>query len=1109
MNSNFSYLKKESKYESFVDACIDAENLMNVSYSATATFTRRAMELAVRWIYINDEEIKLPYNDSFAALINNYNFKNIVGIELYKSLDYTRELGNKAAHTNMSVDRNQAILSLRNLFNLTHFIDYCYSKDFEERSFDESILGSNDKLKKTIKEQEDFFEIISKKDKDLEELIKENERLREENKNIRKAHEKTRSYKVDSLSEEETRKAYIDLDLELKGWEIGKNCLEEVKVSHMDNKSKTGFVDYVLYADNGKPLAVVEAKRTRNSPKLGKVQAKMYADSLEIETGTRPVIFYTNGIDYYIWDDKDYPERKISGIYSKKDLESLNFMKKNRKSLKNPYIREDITNREYQKEAITRTLESYELGHRKALLVMATGSGKTRTAASIVDIMLKNNWAKNILFLADRTALVKQAKESFSEYLKELSLCNLLDNRDDVNARMVFSTYPTIMNAIDEKKGNDGNRIFTNGHFDLIILDESHRSIYKKYQDIFAYFDARLLGLTATPVDEIDRNTYRIFEMEEGNPTFAYDLKEAIDNGYLVNYELPKTSETKIMRDGIKYRDLSKEEKEEFEMTFDSFDDIPNNDVNKTLFNIDTVDIVIKDLMEKGIKVEGGDKLGKTIIFAANQAHADFIVKRFDALYPEYKGDFAQAIYHKINYVDTLIDKFKNKKSYPQIAVSVDMLDTGIDVPEIVNLVFFKKIRSKAKFWQMIGRGTRLCKDLFGPGLDKKGFLIFDYYYNFEFFGENKGGIEGVIQKSITENLFNIKLDIIKVLENLEYQEEDFINYRKELIDNLVLLIKGINTDRFSARMRLHLIDKYSNENSFESLDEIDIKDLKDEIAPLIISTDSDEMAKRFDILIYGMEYGYLNKMNYSGSIEEVKKIAGDLAKKSSISQIQQNKDLLCKIQEEDFWEKSDIFDYELIRKSLRELVKLIDTKNKKVFYTDFKDEIIGVKEASQIYNVNDLDTYKERVVSYFKKYKDDLPIYKLRNNEKLTEEDIKYFEKILFEELGNRDFYKKVYGDKPLLKLVASITGMDKEAAKKEFSKFLTDEKLNSDQINFVNNIVDYIVKNGSIEKEVLQEFPFNKKGGVIDLFDKRIDLAKDIISTIDKINNRLTINI
>ena len=1072
MLSNFEYLKKEKKYDKFVDACIEAERLMNVSYSATATFARRALELAVKWVYINDGELKVPYQDNLASLIYNYEFKSLVGPKMIDLLSYIHNLGNKAVHTTMAVRREEAVLALRNLFTFTSWIDYCYSKEFYEREFDENLLGDNNRFKKTAQEKEELFEILSEKDRKLEEIIEENKRLRKENQAKRRENQKNRNYKVDEISEFETRKRYIDLNLELNGWEIGRDCLEEVEVTHMDNSSGIGFVDYVLYGDDMKPLAVVEAKKTSVSPRIGKVQAKMYAEALEMQTGIRPIIFYTNGIDYYIWDDTDYPERKIAGIYSKKDLESLNFKKKNRISLKNLDIKDEITNRPYQKEAITRVLEAYEQGHRKALLVMATGSGKTRTAASIVDILSRRNWAKNILFLADRTALVKQAKQSFNEHLPYLSLCNLLNNKDDIDSRMIFSTYPTMMNAIDTVKSEDGKKIFTNGHFDLIIIDESHRSIYKKYQDIFDYFDANLLGLTATPVDEIDRNTYRVFELEDNNPTFAYELDEAIEDKYLVDYELPIVSETKLMRDGIKYSELSEEEQEQFEMTFDDFEDISSEELNRSLFNKDTVDIVIQELMEKGIKVEGGDKLGKTIIFAANQRHADFIVERFDALYPEYKGYFAQAVYHNINYVDKVIDNFKDKDSYPQIAVSVDMLDTGIDVPELVNLVFFKKVRSKAKFWQMIGRGTRLCEDLYGPGIHKDGFLIFDYYRNFEFFEINKKGKEGNAQKSLTENIFNIKIDIIKALEHLDYQEPSLIEYRNELIDNALEDISNINKELFNANMRIHLIDRYSIKEAFKTLSEKDVVNLKEEISPLIISTDEDELAKRFDYLMYTIEFAYLEKRPMSRPKRRVVKTAESLENKGSISEVQENREIIDKIQTEEFWEEANIFDYELVRKALRDLIKLIDENERKIYYTDFKDEIVGTKEGEPIYNVNDLGNYKKRVEHYLKEYEDNLPIYKLKNNEELTQSDIKYFEKILWEELGSKDDYIKAYGDEPLLKLVASITGMERQVAEKEFSKFLKNEDLNSDQIDFVNNIVNYIVKNGSIEKQVLRQY-------------------------------------
>lgn len=1107
MVSNFEYLKKEKKYDEFVDPCIEAERLMNVSYSATATFARRALELAVKWVYANDGKLKVPYQDNLASLIYNYEFKSLVEPEMIDLLSYIHKLGNKAVHTTMAVRREEAVLSLRNLFTFTSWIDYCYSEEFEEREFNENLLGDNNRFKKTVQEKDELFEILSQKDRRLEEVVQENKKLRSENESKRRENQRNRNYKVDEISEFETRKMYINLNLELNGWEIGRDCLEEVEVKNMDNSSGIGFVDYVLYGDDGNPLALVEAKKTSVSPRIGKVQAKMYAESLEVETGVRPIIFYTNGIDYYIWDDTDYPERKLSGIYSKKDLESLNFKKKNKKSLKNLDIRDEITNRPYQKEAITRVLEAYEIGHRKALLVMATGSGKTRTAASIVDILTRRNWVKNILFLADRTALVKQAKQSFNEHLQNLSLCNLLNNKDDINSRMIFSTYPTMMNAIDEVRNKDGKKMFTNGHFDLIIIDESHRSIYKKYQDIFDYFDANLLGLTATPVDEIDRNTYRVFELEDNNPTFAYELEQAIEEGYLVDYGQPKVYDLKLMKDGIKYSELSEEEKEQFEMTFNDFEDISSEELNRSLFNKDTVDIVIQELMEKGIKVEGGDKLGKTIIFAANQRHADFIVERFDALYPEYKGHFAQAVYHNINYVDNVIDNFKDKDSYPQIAVSVDMLDTGIDVPELANLVFFKKVRSKAKFWQMIGRGTRLCEGLFGPGIDKENFLIFDYYKNFEFFEINKKRKENNIQRSLTENIFNIKVDIIKALEYLDYQEPDLIEYRNRLIDNILEDISNINTQRFNANMRIHLIRKYSNKETFKSLSEKDVLTLKEEISPLIISIDEDELAKRFDYLMYTIEFAYLEKRSMNRPKSRVVSTAEKLETKGSISQVRDSKEIIEKIQTEEFWEEANLFDYELVRKALRDLIKLIDRNERKIYYTDFKDEIVGVKDGEAIYNVNNLGNYKKRVEHYLKEYEDNLPIYKFKNNEELTESDIEYFEKILWQEIGSKEEYHQTYGNQQLLKLVASITGMERQAAEKEFSRFLNDTSLNSNQIDFVNNIVNYIVKNGSIEKEVLQEYPFNKNGGVINLFKDKMDVAKDIVSIIDKVNGRLSV--
>ena len=1110
--SNFEFLKKDNSYKIFADACIEAEQLMNVSYSATVTFVRKALELAVKWVYANDAELRMPPQINLASLIKGKKFKDILPYNMSGLLSYIQQLGNKAVHSGRVITREEAVLSLRNLFSFTAWIDYSYSRYYSDVKFDESILGETDKIIKVQSEKDKLSKQLAEINKKLEELSNENQTLRKENEEKRKINEKEREYKIDEISEAETRKRYIDLVIENEGWTIGEDCIPEVEISGITTPSGKGKADYVLYGDNGVPLAVIEAKKLDIDPLIGKNQAKEYADALEKKYDVRPIIFFTNGLDYYIWDDLNYPERQVSSIYSKKDLEKLIFRRGNKKPLKNVStdIKDEITNRVYQKEAVVRVTEALEKGYRKMLLVMATGSGKTRTAASIVDILTRYNWVKNILFLADRTALVKQAKNSFKEYLPNLSLCNLLDNKDDVESRMIFSTYPTMMNAIDETKNKDGSRIFTSGYFDLIIVDESHRSIYKKYQAIFDYFDANLLGLTATPKNDIDKNTYRIFDLENDNPTFAYELDQAIEEGYLVHYGKPIDVGLKIVRDGLKYSELSEEEKEEFEETFDEEkEEISSEEVNKTLFNKETADLVIKTLMNNGLKVEGGDKLGKTIIFAVNQRHANFIVDRFNKLYPEYKGKFTQAVCHDIKFVDDVIDNFKDKVLYPQIAVSVDMLDTGIDVPEILNLVFFKKIRSKAKFWQMIGRGTRLCKDLFGPGIDKERFMIFDCYKNFEFFEVNVDGKEIKTIKSISESIFGAKVDIIKSLQHLNYQEKSLIEYRNNLIDDIITSILDINNNRFDVRMKGAIIDKYKKLDNYKALNEKDVQELKNIIAPLITYTEEEELSKRFDYQMYVIENAYLGKKSFLRAKNRVIETAEKLSEKGTIEKISKKKETITKIQKEEFWKNADLFQFEEVRKELRELVILLDRITTKIYYTDFRDEIVdyGEHETGENFKiVNKFEKYNKRVEKYLDEYKNDDVIQKLKNNIPLTMYDIKYLEKILWEDLGTKEEYEKTYGKIPLLKMVSKIIGMDRKAVEKEFSLFLSNENLNSDQINFVKHIVDYIVKNGSIDKKELKDFPeADKFGGLFQLFDNKRDVLTNIVKIIDKVNDRL----
>lgn len=1105
--TNFEFLNANDQYKTFANACLEAEKSLQVSPATCAILTRRALELAVKWMYSFDDELKLPYQENLATLIHERSFRDVIDNDLFPHLRYIWKLGNVAVHTNSNISREEAVTALHNLHQFVDWIDYCYSTEYTGSPFDESLLYTGDEQRKRPEEYRDLYDKLSSKDRKLEEIIAENEKLRKQVTETRKRNTEEYDYQVDEIPEYQTRKLYIDVELKLAGWEFGRDVLEEYEVTGMPNQAGNGFVDYVLMGDNGKPLAVVEAKRTSVDIYQGKQQAKLYADCIESMHGQRPIIFFTNGFDTRIWDDMDYPERQVAGFYSKNDLIKLIERRKLRKPLSNLEIKDDITNRPYQKEAITNVCETIQSKDRKSLLVMATGSGKTRVAVSVVDVLVRHNWVKNILFLADRTALVKQAKNAFNDLLPSMSLCNLLDNKDNPElARMVFSTYPTMMNAIDDEKRQDGKKLFTVGHFDLIIIDESHRSIYKRYKAIFDYFDGILIGLTATPKDEIDMNTYEIFGLESGNPTYAYELEEAVQDGYLVDYRTIE-SVSKFMDDGIRYDDLSEKEQELYEETFiedDIGDYISGGALNEWLFNNQTVDQVLNDLMEKGIKVEGGDRLGKTIIFAKNAAHAKHIVERFNHLYPHYNSHFCRQIDYSVNYVDTLIDDFKTKDASPHIAVSVDMLDTGIDVPEVVNLVFFKKIRSKAKFWQMIGRGTRLCADLFGPGQDKEYFIIFDYLRNFEFFRENEKGIEGKITKSLTQRLFELKLDIIKALQALEYQEEAYKNHRNYLVWVLMDEVKQLNEENFQVRMKLKYVHKYKNSVNWQALTVAQVNEIKEHIAPLVYSSDDDEMAKRFDQVMYTIELSYLTAGKATKPIRHVIQTAERLSELATIPQIVKHKEMLIRIQTEDFWNNTDIFELDEVRTVIRELVRFLEKEVQKMYYTNFQDTFETIAENGPMYGANDLQNYRKRVSNYLKEHQDEIAIYKLRNNKPLTKQDVKQLESVLWCELGSKEEYEKEFGDTPITKLVRQIVGLDKHAANEAFSTFLSNENLNANQIKFVKLIIDYVVKNGYLEKEVLQQDPFRALGSVSELFRDNIGEVRGILGVIDDINEK-----
>lgn len=1107
--SNFEFLKQNKIFNNFSESCIEAENGIGLNTVTCSILCRRALELGVKWLYANDNYLKIPYQNNLSALVHDITFKNIIDEKLLKQIEYIIKLGNYAVHNNKKISREEAILSLRYLYNFMQWIAYCYADNFEEKEFDESILQTQSENILAVKERESLYEELEKKDKKLEETRRENEELRAKLTKKREKKEENYNFEIKDISEYETRKKYIDLELKLAGWDFDTNITEELKLTGMPNNKNEGYADYVLFGKNGLPLAVVEAKRTSVDPRVGQNQAKLYADCIENEYHQRPVIYYTNGFEIYMWDDKNYPPRKVSGFYTQDELQLLINRRNSRQSLEHIFVDDKITNREYQLEAIKSVCETFEEGHRKALVVMATGTGKTRTAISIVDVLADKEWVKNVLFLADRTVLVKQAKNNFTKLLPNMSTCNLLSTTDNPeDSRIVFSTYQTMINAIDNTKNKSGNKLFTPGHFDLIIVDEAHRSIYKKYQAIFEYFDGLVVGLTATPRNDVDRNTYRFFEIENDVPTFAYEYEKAVKEGYLVDYHTIKTS-TDFMDRGIKYSELSNEEKEKYEDTFaDDEDNIPEeidaSAMNSWLFNRDTIKKLLELLMDKGLKVKGGDELGKTIIFARNHKHAQKIVDTFNELYPEYRGEFAKLVDNQVKYNETIIDEFSTKEKWPQIAVSVDMLDTGVDVPEILNLVFFKPVKSKIKFWQMIGRGTRLCKDLFGVGLDKKEFYIFDYCQNFEFFSVNPKGIETNNVISLTERIYGYKLDLIVELQNMKYQsDEKYCEYRKTLIKEFIEEIKNLNKDSFMVKNKIHYIELYSKEKTWVYISTIDLMDIKENLIPLFTSIDDNEDAKRFDNLMYQLQVKRIRQDKTNRCENLIVDTVGELEKLGTVPQIREKQDLILKVAETDYIKEADFWDIEEVRTELRNLIQFIDPYNRPPVYIDIEDTLNDIDEGYVYVSTgNNFTNYRRKVEKFLTGNLENVIVWKIRHNIRLTEQDKENLEKILFEELGNNKEYAETFGDTNIIKAVRNIVGLDKNVVSDIFYKYINDNRLNMKQIQFVKLLIDYVIKNGTIDMQKLTEQPFKNVGEVYDLFGNNIDLFKEIREDIENIN-------
>ncbi len=1092
--SNFTFLLSTPDFAPFAEVAISAEKLLHIDVDSCVINCRRAMEFAVKFMYSVDRDLVMPYQDSLVCLMNEEKFRDIIGPDIWKRMDFIRKVGNNAAHDGKKVTKDQAELCLENLYIFLDEVAYYYAPEYTQGQFDRTLLE---------KPAGEIGPIVPKIDIDLDKLVEENKALKEELTARRAEQQLTYVPKLLDLSEYKTRKIYIDFMLQDSGWVEGKDWLDEVELYGMPNKSGVGYADYVLYGDDGKPLAVLEAKRTCVDVSKGRQQAKLYADLLEQKYGRRPVIFLSNGFDTRIWDDKFYPERRVASVYSKRDLEKLFNLRSMRTSLKNVFVDKKIAGRYYQEGAIKAVCESFDKkNRRKALLVMATGSGKTRTVIGLCKILLEHGWVKNILFLADRNSLVLQAKRAFVNMMSDLSVNNLCEDKENFDARCVFSTYQTMMNCIDTIKDENDRKLFTVGHFDLVIVDEAHRSIYNKYKDIFNYFDAPLVGLTATPKDEIDKNTYEIFELENGVPTYGYELAQAVKDGYLVDF-MSVESKLKFIEKGIVYDDLSDVDKEAYENTFEDEngklpESIESSALNEWVFNEDTIRQVLHILMQNGLRIDYGEKLGKTIIFAKNHDHAEKIHEIFGKEYPHLSG-YTKVIDNYMTYAQSAIDEFSDPKKLPQIAISVDMLDTGIDVPEVLNLVFFKKVMSKAKFWQMIGRGTRRCDSLI-DGKDKDKFYIFDFCGNFEFFRMNEGK-PTANQIALQGAIFQLKAQIAFKLQNLEYQTDDLIAFRKSIVDDMTCKVKELNKENFAVRQHLKYVEQFANPDNYVSLTYEDTLLIADELAPLIIPDKDEASAVRFDALMYGIELAYLAGKKYSRARTDLCKKVSGIAGVANIPEIMAQSELIDKILHTDYLENAGINEFEHIRENLRDLMKYIP-KTAVHYITNFSDEILSTDWHESELDSNDLANYKAKAEFYIRQHQNEKAISKLKGNVPLDSEDIKALERIMWSEVGSKADYEAEYGDKPLGEFVREIVGLDMAAAKQAFSEYLSSARLNADQIYFVNQIIEYVVHNGVMkDMSVLQETPFTDRGSIVDVFAD-ISVWIGIKRIIDQIN-------
>ena len=1061
-----------------------------------------------------------PEHATFVDLLSNQSFAAITPKVVLAKLHALRIHGNKAAHGEPATTRS-ALWLLQEAFDLGRWLFIQYGKGdagsipaFEQPPPE----GTEDSKGQLKREKRQILEKLAAQEAQMETLLRELEAARQAAATAdKKADEEIEALALSSaatadlleFNEATTRVRIIDSLLATSGWNVAlgdANTTEvgkEVEVQHQPTASGLGYADYVLWDDNGNPLAVIEAKKTSVDPERGRQQAKLYADGLEKMHGHRPVIFYTNGYDIWMWDDVlGYPPRKVFGYYSKDSLQYLvTFQRAGRKPLNSLEPNVSIVNRLYQIEAIKRVSERFTDSHRKALIVQATGTGKTRVAIALTELLIRAGWVKRVLFLCDRRELRKQAKNAFGDFLSEP--IRIVSSRVNPSAteRIFLATYPAMQKVYQS---------FDVGFFDLIVADESHRSIYNVYGDMFHYFDCLQIGLTATPVDFVTRSTFNLFGCEGQLPTANYDLEQAVKDGFLTPFEVFEHT-TQFLREGIRLDILTKEQIQELEEQGEdpSQYDFSSEQIDKIIYNKDTNRAILRNLMENGLRDETGQLPGKSIIFARNHQHAVLMRQMFDEMYPQYGGRFCQVIDNYDPRAEQLIDDFKGDGANNEltIAISVDMLDTGIDIPEILNLVFAKPVKSPVKFWQMIGRGTRLKEDLFGPGQDKTIFRIFDHWGNFERFEMGYLPAEPTQSKPLLQLVFEER---ITVAETALRQSE--IAVFEAIVDLIGKDIEALPEESVAVREKWREKRAVSAPATLKAFAPTTVAMLRQVIAPLMqwrnIRGLSDAYA--LDLLVARTQIAVLRKSGAVGDlkIELLDRLA---ALQMHLNPVREKAEVIKRVKSDEFWQKVTVADLEAIRQPLREIMH----HRERTGATPLPAKIIDVTEDAGGVQTNrratnlktvDMKAYQQIVEGELKRHFDTNPtLQKIRAGEAVSEADIQALVSLVLVQSPNasRDLLEEFFSETavPLDFAIRSIVGLDPEAVAARFAEFARRHpRLTAKQTRFLGLLQNHIARFGSVTLDRLYEQPFTvvDADGLDGVFEspEEIDDLLDILS-------------